>query len=157
MRCRTPPVAGTIGHRESHTASRARRTPRGDRRTATAARLPDRNGARSAAVSGGLGETLLAGILAGYGVAVPVGAIAALLVSLAARTSLRVGAAAALGVATADGLYCAVAVVGGTAVARLIEPVSGPLRWAAMVVLLGLAARTAWTAWRHHRERRSEE
>ncbi|GIJ56639.1 LysE family transporter [Virgisporangium aurantiacum] len=103
-------------------------------------------------MSGGPGGAFLAGLLAGYGVAVPVGAIAALLVSLTARTSLRVGAAAALGVATADGVYCALAVVGGTAVAHLIEPVSGPLRWAAMVVLLGLAARTAWTAWRHHRE-----
>jgi arginine exporter protein ArgO len=103
-------------------------------------------------VNGGPGGAFLAGLLAGYGVAVPVGAIAALLVSLTARTSLRVGAAAAMGVATADGLYCALAVVGGTAVARLIEPFSTPLRWTAAVVLLGLAARTAWTAWRHHRE-----
>jgi arginine exporter protein ArgO len=103
-------------------------------------------------VNGGPGGAFLAGLLAGYGVAVPVGAIAALLVSLTARTSLRVGAAAAMGVATADGVYCALAVVGGTAVARLIEPVAGPLRWAAMVVLLGLAARTAWTAWRRHRQ-----
>ncbi|WP_203933206.1 LysE family transporter [Virgisporangium ochraceum] len=87
-------------------------------------------------------------MVAGYAVAVPVGAIAALLISLTARTSLRIGSAAALGVATADGLYCALAVVGGAAVARLVEPVSGPLRWAAMVVLLALAARTAYTAWR---------
>jgi arginine exporter protein ArgO len=100
-------------------------------------------------VNGGPGGAILAGLIAGYAVAVPVGAIAALLVSLTARTSLRVGAAAALGVATADGLYCAIAVVGGTAVAPLIEPVAEPLRWAAMVVLLGLAARTAHTAWRH--------
>jgi arginine exporter protein ArgO len=104
-------------------------------------------------VSGGSGgallEALLAGVLAGYGVAVPVGAIAALLVGLTARTSLRVGAAAGLGVATADGIYCALAVVGGAAVARLIAPFSGALRWAAMVVLLGLAARTAYSAWRH--------
>ena len=46
----------------------------------------------------------LAGLLAGLGVAVPVGAIAVLVMSLAARTSFRVGAAAALGVATADGV-----------------------------------------------------
>src|SRR5205814_267930 len=36
---------------------------------------------------------LVAGLLAGYGVAVPVGAIAALIISLTSRTSLRVGAA----------------------------------------------------------------
>ena len=88
----------------------------------------------------------LAGLVAGYGVAVPVGAIGALLVSLTARTSLCVGPAAALGVATADGIFCAIAVIGGTAAARVIEPVAEPLRWAAVVVLLGLAARTAYTA-----------
>lgn len=97
-------------------------------------------------MTAGLGEDALAGLLAGYGVAVPVGAIAALLVNLAARTGPRVGAAAALGVATADGLYCAVAVTGGTAAARTVAPIAEPLRWAACAVLLGLAAKTAWTA-----------
>jgi len=97
-------------------------------------------------------EALVAGLLAGYGVAIPVGAIAALIVSLTARTSLRVGAAAALGVATADGVYAAVAVIGGAALARLIEPISTPLRWVAAVILVALAVRTAVTALRHHRD-----
>jgi arginine exporter protein ArgO len=91
-------------------------------------------------------EALVAGLLAGYGVAVPVGAIAALIVSLTARTSLRVGASAALGVATADGVYALLAVLGGAALARLIEPISGPLRWVAAVVLVGIAGKTAWSA-----------
>ena len=95
---------------------------------------------------------LVAGALAGYGVAIPVGAIAALIVSLTARTSLKVGASAALGVATADGLFCTAAVLGGAALARLIEPISTPLRWVAAAVLVALAARTAVTAWRHHSE-----
>jgi arginine exporter protein ArgO len=98
-------------------------------------------------------EALVAGLLAGYGVAVPVGAIAALIVSLTARTSLRVGAAAALGVATADGVYALAAVLGGAALARVIAPISTPLRWVAAAVLVGLAVRTAVTAVRHHRER----
>jgi threonine/homoserine/homoserine lactone efflux protein len=88
-------------------------------------------------------EALVAGLLAGYGVAIPVGAIAALLVSLTAHTSLRVGASAALGVATADGLYAVAAVLGGTALARVVEPVSGPLRWVAAGVLVVIAASTA--------------
>jgi len=96
-------------------------------------------------------EALVAGLLAGYGVAVPVGAIAALIVSLTARTSFRVGAAAALGVATADGIYALAAVLGGAALASLVEPISTPLRWAAAAVLVGLAARTAVAAIRHHR------
>ncbi len=95
---------------------------------------------------------LVAGLLAGYGVAVPVGAIAALIISLTARTSLRVGAAAALGVASADGVYALAAVLGGAAIASLISPIATTLRWAAAAVLLALAARTAVTAIRHHRE-----
>jgi threonine/homoserine/homoserine lactone efflux protein len=97
-------------------------------------------------------EALVAGLLAGYGIAVPVGAIAALIVGLTAREGLRTGAAAALGVATADGVYAIVAVLGGSALAGVIAPVAGPLRWVAAVVLVGLAVRTAVTALRHYRD-----
>jgi arginine exporter protein ArgO len=95
-----------------------------------------------------VGEALIAGLLAGYGVAVPVGAIAVLILGLSARTSLAVGAGAGLGAATADGIYAAVAAIGGAAVAGLVRPVAVPLRWLAAVVLVGLAARTAVAAWR---------
>ncbi|HEU5107072.1 MAG TPA: LysE family transporter, partial [Micromonosporaceae bacterium] len=88
----------------------------------------------------------------GYGVAVPVGAIAILIIGLTARTSLRVGVGAALGVATADGLYALLAVAGGAALASLIEPIATPMRWLAAAVLLVLAAHTAVTAVRHHRD-----
>jgi len=88
----------------------------------------------------------LSGVIAGYGVAVPVGAIAVLIAGLTARTSLRVGAAAGLGAATADGIYAAVAVIGGAALTGMITPIATPLRWAAAAVLLLLAAHTAWTA-----------
>jgi arginine exporter protein ArgO len=90
----------------------------------------------------------LAGVIAGYGVAVPVGAIAVLIAGLAARTSLRVGAAAGLGAATADGVYALVAAVGGAALAARITPIATPLRWTAALILLLLAARTAGTALR---------
>ncbi|SIN07736.1 LysE family transporter [Micromonospora cremea] len=90
----------------------------------------------------------LAGLVAGYGVAIPVGAIAVLILGLTARTSFRVGAAGALGVATADGLYAAVAALAGAAVAGVVAPVAGPLRVAAAAVLLALAAHGAWRALR---------
>lgn len=99
-----------------------------------------------------MSRALVAGLLAGYGVAVPVGAIAILIIGLTARTSLKVGAAAAMGVATADGLYALAAVLGGAALARLIEPVAGPLRITAAVILVALAVRTGYTAVRHHRD-----
>ena len=88
----------------------------------------------------------LAGVVAGYGVAVPVGAIAVLIAGLTARTSLRVGAAAGLGAATADGVYALIAVLGGGALAAAIAPVATPLRWVAAVVLVLLAAHTARSA-----------
>jgi arginine exporter protein ArgO len=96
-------------------------------------------------------EALIAGLVAGYGVAVPVGAIAVLILGLSARTSLVVGAGAGLGAATADGIYAAVAAAGGAAVAGLVRPVATPLRWLAAAVLVALAARTAAVAWRQHR------
>ncbi|MBQ0894145.1 LysE family transporter [Micromonospora sp. U56] len=98
-----------------------------------------------------MGDALLAGLLAGYGVAVPVGAIAIVVIGLTARTSLRVGAAAALGVAAADGLYAALAVLGGAALAGLVRPVATPLRWAAVVILLFLAGQLAVGALLRHR------
>ncbi|MGW1777670.1 LysE family transporter [Streptomyces sp. NPDC002143] len=97
---------------------------------------------------------LVAGLVAGYGIAVPVGAVGTYLVSLTARTSLRTGMCAALGVATADGLYALVATVGGAAVAAVLRPVLTPLSWASAAVLLALAALGALTAVRQHRARR---
>lgn len=97
-------------------------------------------------------DAFLAGLVAGYGIAVPVGAIAVLVMGLAARTSLTVGAAAAMGVATADGLYAAVAVLGGAALAGIITPIATPLRWAAALVLLALAGHTAASAIQHFRD-----
>lgn len=97
---------------------------------------------------------LVAGLLAGYGIAVPVGAVAAYLVSLTARTSLRTGVCAALGVATADGLYALAATLGGSALAAALRPVLVPLRWASALVLVVLAARGAVTAVRRYRDHR---
>ena len=98
-----------------------------------------------------MSAAFLSGVVAGYGVAIPVGAIGVLIAGLSARTSLRVGAAAGLGAATADGIYALIAVVAGAAVAAAIAPVAAPLRWVAAVVLLGMAAMTAWGALRKRR------
>jgi arginine exporter protein ArgO len=97
---------------------------------------------------------LVAGLLAGYGIAMPVGAVGTYLVALTARTSLKIGACAALGVATADGVYAVVAVVGGSALAPLLEPLMVPLRWVSCLLLLGLGIRGAVKAIRQYYERR---
>ncbi|WP_371664225.1 LysE family transporter [Streptomyces sp. NBC_00280] len=94
---------------------------------------------------------LVAGLLAGYGIAVPVGAVTTYLVSLTARTSLRTGVCAALGVAAADGLYALLAALGGTALAGALQPVLVPLRWASALVLAALAVRGGIVALRQYR------
>ncbi|MER7958768.1 LysE family transporter [Streptomyces sp. NPDC096030] len=96
---------------------------------------------------------VVAGLLAGYGIAIPVGAVGAYLVAVTARTSWRTGAGAALGVAAADGVYALVAVLGGSALVPLLTPVMTPLRRVSAVVLVGLAAHSAWTAVRAYRAR----
>ncbi|MET8687908.1 LysE family transporter [Streptomyces sp. NPDC004732] len=96
---------------------------------------------------------MIAGLLAGYGIAMPVGAIGAYLVALTARTTLKTGACAALGVATADGLYALVAALGGASLTDVVEPVMAPLRWASVLVLVAMAARGAVTAVRAYRGR----
>ncbi|MGW1798524.1 LysE family transporter [Streptomyces sp. NPDC001984] len=97
---------------------------------------------------------LVAGLIAGYGIAIPVGAVGTYLVSLTARTSLRTGACAALGIASADGLYALLATVGGSAVAAALRPLLGPLRWASALVLVALAVLGTVSALRHYREPR---
>ncbi|KRD45872.1 MULTISPECIES: LysE/ArgO family amino acid transporter [Oerskovia] len=87
-------------------------------------------------------SALLAGLVAGYAIAIPVGAIAVYLVTLTARTRFAVGAAAGLGTATADGIYATVAVVAGAVVAPLVAAVRTPLTWASVAVLAVLAWRT---------------
>ncbi|GAB3593350.1 LysE family transporter [Angustibacter peucedani] len=86
-----------------------------------------------------MGAAVVAGVLAGLGIAMPVGAVGVYLVSLTARTGVRVGAAAALGVATADGLYATAAVLFGSALAGPIGAVAGPLRVVAALALVAVA------------------
>ncbi|MGI5130609.1 LysE family transporter [Pseudonocardia sp. CA-107938] len=93
-------------------------------------------------MSGGIGAALVAGLVAGYGIAMPIGAVGAYLVQLSARSPWRTGVAAALGVASTDGVFALVAVLGGAAVAALLAPAVPVLRWVSTVVLVLLAART---------------
>lgn len=87
-------------------------------------------------------EVVVSGLVTGWAIAIPIGAVGAFLVTLTARTSLRVGAAAALGIATVDGAYAATAVVAGAALSSLLAPIATPLRIASGLVLLVIAILT---------------
>ncbi len=82
-----------------------------------------------------LASAFVAGLLAGYGVAIPVGAIAVLIIDTALRRGLPPGLAAGAGAATADGVYALVAALAGTAVAALVAPFSVELRGLSALVL----------------------
>src|SRR4051794_18956164 len=91
----------------------------------------------------------LSGLVAGWGVAVPLGAIGVLLVDLGMRAGLRTASAAAAAVATADLLYAGVAAVAGSAAAALLEPHQRALRLAAAAVLAAIAVMSLRAARRH--------
>ena len=100
-------------------------------------------------------SAVVAGLVAGYGIAMPVGAISVYLLSLSARTQWRTAAAGALGVATVDALYAGTAVVGGRALAGAIEPLANACRVAAAAGLLCIAGRTALHGLDQYRLKRS--
>jgi arginine exporter protein ArgO len=79
------------------------------------------------------------GAVAGYGIAIPVGAIGVLLVETAMRRGFEAAAAAAAGAATADLIYALVAVLLGAAVADAVEPFQDTLRVVSAAVLIGVA------------------
>jgi len=80
-------------------------------------------------------EALLAGALAGYAIAVPMGPITILIIHTGLRHGLRTSLAAAAGAASADGLYATLAGLFGAAVATLIDAVLGPARLAGALLL----------------------
>lgn len=100
-------------------------------------------------------SSFLAGALAGYGIAIPVGAIAVLIIEIALRRGLAAGLAAGAGAATADGLYALLAAAAGTVVARLIEPLAFEVRVVSALVLVAIAGHGLVLVGRTYRGQRS--
>ena len=88
-----------------------------------------------------MGAAFGAGALAGLAIAIPVGAIAILILDLGIRRGFRAAVAAGAGTATADGVYALVAIIGGTAIGIVLEPLERPLRVVAIGALLGIGIR----------------
>ena len=86
-------------------------------------------------------DPLVPGLVAGWGVAIPLGAIGVLIVDAGMRGGFRPAAAAAAGVATADFLYAAVAAAAGAAVAAVLAPhAADACSCSPQAVLVGVAA-----------------
>src|SRR3954453_15430937 len=95
----------------------------------------------------------LSGLVAGWGVAVPLGAIGVLLVDLGMRAGLRGASGAAAAGGPADRLFAGVAAVAGSAAAALLEPHQRALRLAAAAVLAAVAGMSLRGARRRARAR----
>jgi arginine exporter protein ArgO len=80
------------------------------------------------------------GMLAGLGVAVPLGAIGILIVRQSAVSGLRSGAVAASAVAMVDTAYCVAALVLGGLIARWLEAAGGAPTAVAALVLIAVGA-----------------
>jgi arginine exporter protein ArgO len=91
------------------------------------------------------------GVVAGLAVAMPLGAVGTYLVGLGARERIAVATAAALGVASVDGGYAVIAVLGGTGLQGVLSEVSDWLKWIAVSVLVVVAIRTLLLAVRRYR------
>lgn len=82
-----------------------------------------------------------AGVAAGLAVAVPLGAVAVLLISEGMARGWRAGIAGAFGVASVDLVYAAVATAGGAAVAAALSGRETAVRLVAATVLAAMAVR----------------
>ena len=91
------------------------------------------------------GAAFLQGVVAGYGIAVPVGAIAILIVERGLRRGFWNGFAAGAGAASADLLYAGLAAVVGQALAAWLAPYAAGLRGLSAAVLIGMGV---WGLWR---------
>lgn len=84
------------------------------------------------------------GLIAGYGIAIPVGAVAILIVNTAIRCGFRIGFLAGAGAATADFLYAILASVAGAALTVALKPIAVPLRLLGGLVLIGIGCAGLW-------------
>ncbi|WP_403021812.1 LysE family transporter [Salinibacterium sp. GXW1014] len=91
---------------------------------------------------------LLSGIIAGLAIAIPVGAIALLILYIAADHGVGRGLAAAFGAATVDTTYAMVAVTLGAVIAPFIAVAQEPLRYVSAGVLIVLAVVIMRPIWR---------
>lgn len=94
----------------------------------------------------------LQGALAGYGIAMLVGAIAVLIVEMGLRRGFRAGFAAGAGAAAADTLYASLAIIAGEALSMILFPYKDKITLVGGVILLGIGAYGIWMTVRAFRE-----
>jgi threonine/homoserine/homoserine lactone efflux protein len=93
-------------------------------------------------------SALIDGLVAGYGIAIPLGAISVLIVSRSIDDGFRSGFSAGAGTATVDALCAALVVFAGLLVSSLLAPIAAPLAFLGGAVLVLMGAHGMWKAWK---------
>lgn len=88
--------------------------------------------------------SLIQGLIAGYGIAIPVGAIAVLIVGVGLRKGFWVGFMAGAGAASADLLFAALAAIAGQLLGDILAPIQLPLRLASAALLVSIGGYGLW-------------
>ncbi len=81
-------------------------------------------------------KPFITGLVAGYGIAIPVGAIAILIINISLRAGFRPGLMAAAGAASADFIYALLATLAGNQIATSLAPFTIALRAVSGLVLI---------------------
>lgn len=85
-------------------------------------------------------EPFVEGLVAGYGIAIPLGAVAVLIVNTSIQCGFRVGFFAGAGAATADFIFAILAGLAGAALERFLHPAAVALHFTSGIVIILLAA-----------------
>lgn len=100
-------------------------------------------------------NSFVGGAIAGYAIAIPVGAIAILILETGLKRGFWHGFAAGSGAATADLIYATIAVTLGVAVAQLLDPIAPALKLASAAFLVAMGAAGLYRTWRARNESRN--
>ena len=85
-------------------------------------------------------DAFLSGVVAGYGIAIPVGPIGILILELGLDRGFRVAFGAGAGAASADLIYATIAALAGTFLISTLSPIAPVLRIASAIALISLGA-----------------
>lgn len=97
-------------------------------------------------------DSFINGAIAGYAIAIPVGAIAVLILETGLKRGFWHAFAAGSGTATADLMYAAIAATLGTLVAQFLEPVALLLKIVSAAFLVALGLRGLYKTWQTRRQ-----
>lgn len=96
-------------------------------------------------------DSFLNGAIAGYAIAIPVGAIALLILETGLQRGFWHAFAAGSGAATADLIYATIAATLGVLVAQFLEPIAPILRMVSAAFLVALGLRGLYKTWHARR------